>query len=51
MQFAYAIFFFIYSKMGLLICKYEPSLQEVSAVSDTQVTFKACVPVVFQYNY
>ena len=38
---------FTYSMMGVLICKYEPFWQEVSAVSDTQVTVKACGPLVF----
>ena len=42
------LWIFIYSMMGLLICKYDPFWQEVSAVSDTQVTIKACGPQVRQ---
>ena len=37
---------FIYAMMGLLIYKYEPLWQEVSVKSDTQVTVKACGPLV-----
>ena len=37
---------FILCMMGLLICKYEPFLQEVSV--ESQVTVKASGPLVFQ---
>ena len=40
-SFPLALLIFIYSMIGLLICKYEPFWQEVSVVSDTQVTVKA----------
>ena len=33
-------------KMGLLICKYKSFWQEISVVSDTRVTVKACGPFV-----
>ena len=39
------------SMMGLLICKYEPFWQEVSAISDTQVAVKVFGPLVDQYLY
>ena len=38
---------FIYSMMGLLICKYEPSQ---CRISDTQVNVKACGPL-FNVTY
>ena len=46
----YPLLIFIFSLMGLLIYKYEPFWQEVNVtikVSDTQVTVKACGPLVF----
>ena len=41
---------FIYSMIGLLICKYEPFWQEVNEdrVPDTQVTIKACRALVIR---